>query len=107
MTIGERIYLKRKEKRITLEQLARMVGTSKQTIQRYEKGVISNIPSDKIESISIALSVSPAYIMGWEDTEPLTKESVCDNLVSDFLDLSEENQKKAIEYIKLLKKAAE
>ena len=52
MSIGENIKTKRLLKGYTLEELAKKVGTSKQTIQRYESGIISNIPSDKIEMIS-------------------------------------------------------
>ena len=68
-TIGHNIKKRRLEKRLTLEDLARTVGTSKQTIQRYESGVIGNIPSDKIEAIAEALDVSPAYLMGWEEAK--------------------------------------
>ena len=39
---------------------------SRQTIQRYESGVIGNIPYDKIEGIAKALNVTPGYLMGWE-----------------------------------------
>ncbi len=65
--IGNNIKRRRLEKRLTLEDLARAIGTSKQTIQRYESGVIGNIPSDKIEAIALKLDVSPAYLMGWEE----------------------------------------
>ena len=67
LTIGERIRKTRKARKMTLEELAVSVGTSKHTIQRYETGIISNIPSDKIEKISETLSVSPGYLMGWEE----------------------------------------
>lgn len=51
---------------MTLEELAEKVGTSKQTIQRYESGKISNIPSDKIELLAKYLDTTPAKLMGWE-----------------------------------------
>lgn len=51
----------------TLEELAKKIGTSKQTIHRYESGVISNIPSDKIEALAAALKTTPAYLMGWDE----------------------------------------
>ena len=65
-TIGERIRKRRKEKRLTLEALAQAVGTSKQTIQRYESGVISHIPFDKVEAIAEVLDVQPAHLLGWD-----------------------------------------
>ena len=57
----------RKERRLTLEELADAVGTSRQTIHRYENGTISNIPSEKIELLASALGTTPAALMGWEE----------------------------------------
>lgn len=67
MTIGDRIKERRSKLGLTLEDVAKSSGVSRQTIQRYESGVISNIPSDRIEMIANALSVSPSFLMGWED----------------------------------------
>ncbi len=91
MSIGTQIKNERLRKGYTLEELAKQVGTSKQTIQRYETGTISNIPSDKIEAIAVALGVSPAYLMGWEDkkTEPTVKD-----------DKLTESQRQLIEFAK-------
>ena len=36
--IGYRIYIARKENHATLEEVAKKVGLTKSTIQRYEKG---------------------------------------------------------------------
>ena len=57
----------RKAKRLTLEELADAVGTSRQTIHRYENGTITNIPPDKVVSLAQALETTPAYLMGWEN----------------------------------------
>ena len=70
MTIGDRIHYKRKKLGYTLEELAKKVKTSKQTIHRYENNIITNIPSDKIELLANALNCSPGYLMGWEDELP-------------------------------------
>ena len=67
MTKGERIKKKRTALDMTLEEVAKIVKVSKQTIQRYETGVINTIPSDKIELLALALKTTPTYIMGWED----------------------------------------
>lgn len=56
----------RKEKKMTLEALAERLGTSKQTIHRYENGVIANVPSEKVELLAAALGVTPSELMGWE-----------------------------------------
>lgn len=65
MGLKENIKQKRLENSMTLEDLANKVGVSRQTIQRYESGIISNIPSDKIELMAEALNTTPADLMGW------------------------------------------
>lgn len=67
MRIGERIKYNRELLKMTQDELGAACGTSKQTIFKYENGIITNIPLDKIEKISKALNVSPAYLMGWEE----------------------------------------
>lgn len=67
MQFGAILKEKRISNNMTLEELGKKVGVSKQTVQRYESGVISNIPSDKIELMANALDTTPAYLMGWEE----------------------------------------
>lgn len=65
--LGERIRNLRKEKGMSLEQLADMIGTSRQTVHRYETGVIANIPHEKIVALAKALGTTPSSLMGWDD----------------------------------------
>lgn len=67
MAIKDNIKKKRKERGMTLEEVAAVVGVTRQTVQKYESGIVSNIPSDKIELLAKALHTTPAYLMGWED----------------------------------------
>lgn len=67
--ININIHEMRIAKNLTLQELAQKVGTSKQTIQRYETGEISNIPYDKIVKIAAALDTTPQNLMGWETIE--------------------------------------
>lgn len=55
----------RKARGLTLEELAARLGTSKQTISRYERGVIANVPREKIEQLAQTLETTPAELMGW------------------------------------------
>lgn len=55
----------RAAKGLSLEDLARELGTSRQTIHRYERGTISNIPPEKIEKLAKVLDTTPASLMGW------------------------------------------
>lgn len=70
MTKGQRIRARRRELGLTLAELAVAAKTSKQTIGRYENGVIENIPDGRLEAIASALGTTPAYLVGWE-SEPL------------------------------------
>lgn len=56
----------RKQKKLTLLDLANALGTSKQTIHRYENGIIANVPPEKVEQLALALNVTPSELMGWE-----------------------------------------
>lgn len=67
MTIGQRIKDRRERLGLGQTELADRVGISKQTLYKYENGIITNIPSDKIEAISKVLNMSPGYLMGWSD----------------------------------------
>lgn len=64
--IASKLKELRKKRGMTLDELAERIGTSKQTIHRYENGIISNIPHEKIEALAAALGVTPADLMGWE-----------------------------------------
>ena len=61
----------RKSKGLTLDELAELIGTSKQTIHRYENGIITNVPPEKVEGLANALGTTPGELMGW-DTDPVT-----------------------------------
>lgn len=65
-SLNENIKKARSASNKTLEDVATIVGVSRQTIQKYESGVISNIPSDKVELLAKALDTTPAFLMGWE-----------------------------------------
>lgn len=65
--ISDNLKRLRKAKKMTLEELAERLGTSKQTIHRYENGVIANVPRRKVEQLAAALGVTPSTLMGWKD----------------------------------------
>lgn len=67
--LGERIHILRKTAKLTQQELAEKVGTTKQNIYKYEKGIITNLPIEKLEALASALETSPAYLMGWDDED--------------------------------------
>ena len=82
MTKGERIKARREELGITQVALADMIGESKQTVYKYESGLVSNIPSDKVELIAKALGVQPEWIMGWDVSSSPILHSAAENIQS-------------------------
>lgn len=81
MSIGENIRHCRRDLDMTLEEVAQKVGLSRQTMSRYETGVIGNIPSDKIELLAKVLHTTPAYLMGWEVREEETPQALPANVI--------------------------
>lgn len=73
MTKGERIKKLRLNYNYTLDEIADKLGTSRQTIFKYENNIVTNIPSDKIEQLALIFNVSPAYIMGWDEKKKKEK----------------------------------
>lgn len=65
MNIGTRIKERRKELKMSAEELGKKLGKDRSTIYRYEKGDIENLPLDILEPIANALQTTPQYLMGW------------------------------------------
>ena len=57
------IETKRKEKRLTLEELAKMVGVSKSTVKKWETGYISNMRRDRINALAKILDLNPNVLI--------------------------------------------
>ena len=69
MTMGERIYYLRKAKKMTQEDVAKRLNVALQTIYKYEKGIVTNIPLDKLELLAKVLDTTTTYITGWDQNE--------------------------------------
>ena len=67
MALKENLKKRRFELNLTLEEVAKKLNTSKPTIQRYESGVIDNVPFDKVEQLAEILQTTPSWLLGWED----------------------------------------
>ena len=67
-TTAERLKWLRKEKcHKTQEEVGKHVGVGKAAIQKYENGIVTNIPPDKVELLAEALETTPGFILGWEN----------------------------------------
>lgn len=69
MKIGERIKYRREQLELSQDELARRLGyKSRSSINKIENDA-SGLPQTKIVAIANALQTTPAYIMGWEETQ--------------------------------------
>lgn len=117
MSIGQRIKTIRTKQGISIDDLAYRLGKNRTTVYRYEKGDIENLPLSILDSLAKALNTTPAYLMGWENSN-----SIChghENIIPSvdapeikyfsewfteygFNQLTDEECKKVIEYTKFL-----
>lgn len=74
--IGDRIKYARDLRNATLDDIAKKVGVTKSTVQRYENGKINTIKIPVVESIAVALNVNPSWIVGKSDVMELPTQKV-------------------------------
>lgn len=67
MSFGSRLQEARLKRGLTLEEVAKRIGKTKSTIQRYETGEVSRLDNELIVALSEIVDVSPIYLMGWEE----------------------------------------
>ena len=91
MTIGERLRFLRLRNNLTQEELGKQIGVKKQTIEKYEKGLIKNIPEEKRKQIVKILGVSEPYFLGLTEIDD-------DNLVRLWGSLNEVGRSRLLEY---------
>lgn len=110
---GTRIKELRKIANLSQEELGRRVGVQRAAINKYEKGVVENIPIKTIERMAFIFGVSPTYIVGWNDKdynrlshETKILEWVSDlygkeivNIIESYMQCSKEGQCKITEYV--------
>lgn len=77
MTIGKRINTLRKERGMSIDDLADKLGKNRTTIYRYENGDIENLPLDILDPLAKALNTTPAHLMGW-DTKNMSSMRIID-----------------------------
>lgn len=98
-TVGDRIRATRKREGISQTDLAQKMGVIKQTLYKYETGIVTNIPSEKIEAAAKALGVTPGYLMGWEDQDLESVSYVRHRAINDLLDKLSPSEVQMVEAI--------
>lgn len=63
MTMGEKISKLRRDRNMTQDTLASLIGVRYQAINKYEHGIVTNIPVERLERIAHALGTTTAYLL--------------------------------------------
>lgn len=71
MTIGQRIKRERIRHKLSQEDVARQIDSTKQAIYKYENEIVTNIPFDKVKKMAQLFGVSPSYLLGWQEDSSL------------------------------------
>lgn len=97
MKTHELIKAKRKEKGLTLRDVASFCGVSEGTVSRWEGGQIKNMKRDKIEKLSRLLDIPPSVLLDWEsyDEERIRR----NELISELTTLSRASKIEHVEVV--------
>ena len=72
IVMGQRIHDKREENGLTREELAEMLGVSRQTIYKWEEGKVKNIDRDYIGKMAKMWDCDPDWLMHMEGKKKVT-----------------------------------
>lgn len=64
---SERIKALVESSGMSYQEIEKLTGIKKSSLQRYASGATTKIPLDVIEKLSVAFNVSQEYLMGWEE----------------------------------------
>ncbi|MEC0140436.1 helix-turn-helix transcriptional regulator [Paenibacillus macerans] len=67
--MGTRIKELRLQKGLTQDELAEILGVNRANISNYERGQVTNIPSDKLDIMADLFKTNVDYIMGRTDVK--------------------------------------
>lgn len=64
---SERIKALVERSDLSYQELEKLTGIKKSSLQRYASGATTKIPLDVIEKLAKAFNVSQEYLMGWDE----------------------------------------
>lgn len=65
--MGMKLKALRKEKGLTMDEVAKKIGVARSTVTKWELGYIENMRTDKVSKLAEVYNVSPLYIIGMTD----------------------------------------
>ena len=120
--IGNKIRDLRILSGLSQEELGNRLGVKRAAINKYEKGVVTNIPISTVEKMAEVFDVNPGHIVGWigsASTDTLSLEVKIINGVSKsfgkeavdalegFVNLNAKGKKRVLQYIEDLASSEE
>lgn len=69
MTLGEKIKKRRIELNMTMDDLGNAIGVQRSAINKYEKGIITDLKRSTLQALANALDVSPLYLLEEDEDE--------------------------------------
>lgn len=72
MSIGTKIRELREAKNMSLDEVAKLCNTTRQTIYKYENEIVTNIPYERVILLAKALNTTPSNLFGWTEGEKIS-----------------------------------
>ena len=66
---SERIKALVEGSNMSYQEIEKLTGIKKSSLQRYASGATTKIPMDVFEKLSAAFNVSQEYLLGWDEKE--------------------------------------
>jgi transcriptional regulator with XRE-family HTH domain len=88
---GQRIKARRKQLKMSADEVAAKLGVSRSTIFRYENGQIEKVPANVLERLAEILKTTPIYLMGWDDDSNASSSHKLDDLSFDNMNPEDRN----------------
>lgn len=72
MTLGDKIRKLRTDRKMTMEELADLIGVQRSAVNKYEKGIVVNLKRSTIASLARVFNVPPSYFLDDDDSPEIT-----------------------------------
>ena len=76
MSMGTKIRELREARGMSLEDVAKLCGTTRQAIYKYENEIVTNIPYDRIILLAKALNTTPSQLFDWKEDKKISPDEL-------------------------------
>lgn len=84
--IHERIKRLRKQNKLSVDEIVKKLNISRATYYRYESNEIEKLPLTILEPLAKILNTTPAYLMGWQESDKASTPSHATQTEDYYLD---------------------